>query len=262
VPADEDLPGGLQHVGYELFMAALSILAIVNVVLAYASSDESTAYVLGVVNVMLSVTFLGDFAYRLATAPSRRRYLLRGFGWADLVAALPFSGVKLLRAFSLLRLRRALRAHGRGGIVASLVRDRAGSALLSLIAVAILVLEFGSLQMLRIEASAQGSTITDASDALWFSLVTMSTVGYGDTYPVTNAGRALGSVIIIVGVCIFGTLTGYLANAFLRRARQTRRHGEDTVDVRIQNSLEEMHQTLRAQQRALVELDDLVRRTR
>ena len=46
-------------------------------------------------------------------------------------------------------------------------------------------------------------------------MVTISTVGYGDQYPVTDAGRAWGSVIIIIGVGIFGTFTGYLANLFL-----------------------------------------------
>jgi voltage-gated potassium channel len=47
-------------------------------------------------------------------------------------------------------------------------------------------------------------------------IATMATVGYGDTFPVTNQGRLLGSLVIIVGVGIFGTLTGYLANAFVR----------------------------------------------
>jgi voltage-gated potassium channel len=115
--------------------------------------------------------------------------------------------------------------------------------------------------MLRVEASAPGSTITDASDALWSSLVTMSTVGYGDIYPVTNAGRALGPVTIVVGVYIVGTLTGHLTNAFLGGARQTRRHGADTVDGQIQNSLDGS-QTLQAQRRMVVELDDRFRRTR
>ena len=54
-----------------------------------------------------------------------------------------------------------------------------------------------------------------ASDALWYTIATISTVGYGDQYPVTNAGRIVGSMIIVVGVGIFGTFTGYLANLFL-----------------------------------------------
>jgi voltage-gated potassium channel len=79
----------------------------------------------------------------------------------------------------------------------------------------ILVLEFGSLGMLRIEQYAAGANITSASDAVWYTIVTISTVGYGDKYPVTNAGRILGSIIIVIGVGIFGTFTGYLATTFL-----------------------------------------------
>jgi voltage-gated potassium channel len=79
----------------------------------------------------------------------------------------------------------------------------------------ILVFEFGSLGMLRIEQHAAGANITTASDSMWYTIVTISTVGYGDQYPVTNAGRLLGSMIIVLGVAIFGTFTGYLANVFL-----------------------------------------------
>ena len=79
----------------------------------------------------------------------------------------------------------------------------------------ILVLEFGSLEILHVEQNAPGANITTASDALWYVIVTISTVGYGDKYPITNEGRVVGSLIIIVGVGIFGTFTGYLANLFL-----------------------------------------------
>ena len=79
----------------------------------------------------------------------------------------------------------------------------------------ILVLEFGSLWILNVEQNAPGANITTASDALWYTIVTISTVGDGDKDPVTNETRMIGSLIIIVGVGIFGTFTGYLANMFL-----------------------------------------------
>ena len=84
-----------------------------------------------------------------------------------------------------------------------------------LLLMGIFVLQFGSLTMLRIEQNAPGANITTASDALWYTIVTISTVGYGDQYPVTNPGRIVGVGIIVVGVGIFGTFTGYLANFFL-----------------------------------------------
>ncbi len=93
--------------------------------------------------------------------------------------------------------------------------NRAAGGLLSVLLVAILVFEFGSLAILWVESGAENANIETAADAVWYLLVTMSTVGYGDYFPVTDAGRVIGGLIIVVGVGVFGTLTGFLANAFL-----------------------------------------------
>lgn len=205
----------LRNPGYEIFIAALSILSIVNLVLALVITDQALDSVLSAMNAVLSVILFFDFCVRLRTAESRSGYFLRHFGWADLLASLPLPQFKVLRLFRLARVYRLLREYGAGNIGRSLLRERAGSALLSLLFVAILVLEFGSLWMLRLESTSTDRNITTASDAIWYVVVTISTVGYGDQFPVTTPGRVLGAVIIVLGVAIFGTLTGYLANLFL-----------------------------------------------
>jgi hypothetical protein len=205
----------LKDPGYEIFIGALSILSIVNIVLLYAISDKNLDTVLLVMNALLSAIFLADFTYRLFTAESKSQYFFRNFGWADLLASLPVEQLKILRVFRLVRVFRIMREYGIKSIGRSLVKNRAGSALLTLLMMGILVLEFGSLVMLNIEQFATGANITTGSDAVWYVIVTISTVGYGDKYPVTNPGRFAGSIIIIVGVGIFGTFTGYLANIFL-----------------------------------------------
>ena len=78
---------------------------------------------------------------------------------------------------------------------------------MTLLLLGILVLEFGSLGILRVEQHAPGANITAASDALWYVVETISTVRYGDQFPVMNAGRMLVAVIIVIGVGIFGTFT-------------------------------------------------------
>jgi hypothetical protein len=212
---DRATRGELKNTGYEIFIAILSILSIFNLVLAYVAGDPGIQDVLLVMNWILSGILLIDFGYRFVTAPSRNGYFLRGFGWADLLSSLPFAELKFLRIFRLLRVYRLMHDLGGRTVARTLIRERAGSALLSLLLMGILVLEFGSLQILYLEKDAPGANITDASDALWYTIVTISTVGYGDQFPVTNAGRVMGAFIIIVGVGIFGTFTGYLANLFL-----------------------------------------------
>ena len=206
----------LKSTGYEIFIGALSVLSIVNLVLVYAFiEDETLQTVLSVMNGLFSAIFLADFIYRLATAPSRGAYFFTQFGWADLLASLPFPQFKVLRVFRLIRVFRLLRDIGPRTIWRTLVRDRAGSALLVLLLMGILVLQFGSLTMLYVEQGSPDANITSASDAIWYTMVTISTVGYGDQYPVTSAGRIVGALIIVIGVGIFGTFTGYLANLFL-----------------------------------------------
>lgn len=210
------MPGELKGTAYEIFIGMLSILSIANIVLLFVFiDDDAMQLVLAVMNALFSVIFLGDFIYRLSTASSPGRYFFRQFGWADLLASLPFPHLKVLRVFRLLRVVRLLRQLGMRAIWATLVRDRANSALMTLLLMGVLVMQFGSLAVLGVEQYADGANITSASDALWYTLVTISTVGYGDQYPVTQTGRIFGALIIVVGVGIFGTFTGYLANAFL-----------------------------------------------
>lgn len=206
----------LKNPAYEIFIGILSLLSILNLVLVYAiHGDTAMQVVLAAMNALFSVIFLIDFIYRMATSEARWRYFFRGFGWADLLASLPFPQLKVLRIFRLLRVFRLMRDLGPKQIWLTLVQDRANSTLMTLLLLGILVLQFGSLSVLAIEEHAEGANITSASDALWYTIVTISTVGYGDTYPVTDAGRMFGVLVIIVGVGIFGTFTGYLANLFL-----------------------------------------------
>jgi voltage-gated potassium channel len=158
--------------------------------------------------------FLADFFARLRQARDKRLYFTKGLGWLDLISCVPF--LRIARLVRIGRVIHKLRAEGgMASTMAALGEARASSSLLAVVFIAILVWEFGSLAILAVEVRNPDGNIKTASDALWYSLVTMSTVGYGDRYPVSNLGRVIGAFIILVGVGLFGTLTGFLANAFL-----------------------------------------------
>ncbi len=247
----------LKHAGYEISVGILSVLSIVNIVLLYAVEDPNLDSVLRVMNILLSAIFLADFTYRLLTAESKSGYFFRQFGWADLLASLPFEQVKILRVFRLVRVFRLLREYGVKNITRSLVEDRAGSALLTLLLMGILLLEFGSLEILNIEQYAAGANITTGSDAIWYVIVTISTVGYGDQYPVTSSGRLFGALIIIIGVGIFGTFTGYLANLFLAPAKEpVEEASSPALDPR--SKMSRLRELMAQQQAAMDEIDRLL----
>jgi voltage-gated potassium channel Kch len=245
----------LKDPGYELFIGAVSLLSIANLVLMYAVRDPNLDTVLLVMNALISVILLTDFVYRLATAPAKAHYFVRQFGWADLLSSLPLAQLKLLRLFRLARVNMLLRQRGYARVRGTLLRNRAGSTLLSLLMLGILVLEFGSLWVLALEEGAPDAKITSAPDAIWFVLVTISTVGYGDEFPVTTGGRLVGSVIIVIGVGIFGTFTGFVANRFLA-PKPPLMMEDDSTRARV-----EQLRVLLAQQQAVIdELDGILRK--
>jgi voltage-gated potassium channel Kch len=204
----------LKNTTYELFISGLSVLSIVNLALYFLVPDPTVDVVVRIMDGILSLIFLGDFTYRFFTAHSKPEYFFRQMGWADLLASLP-GQFKILRIFRILRAGRLLRAYGGKRMVKEFVSNRGGSALLSMIFLMILILEFGGVALLLVESESPDANIKNAFDVLWYIYVTVTTVGYGDRYPVTNAGRAIGVVIMTIGVGLFGTLTAFLAHTFI-----------------------------------------------
>ena len=199
---------------WEVFILGVSILSVFNLAVVWVLDNPDITTVFIVMDSILMLIFLLDLLRRLEVADSARRSMGPGRGWIDLEAAFPS-----LRVLRVIRVVRMVNIMGRLGGPLQAFRaffsNRAAGGLLAVLLVGLLVLEFGAVAMLAVERTAPGATIVTASDAVWYLLVTMSTVGYGDVYPVTDLGRLIGSLIIVVGVGTYGTLTGFLANAFL-----------------------------------------------
>jgi len=256
----------LKPIGYELFIGALSVLSIVNLVLMFALRSETLDTVLYVINAIMMPIFLGDFLYRLFTTNSKSGYFFRGFGWADLLSSLPFPQLKLLRLFRLWRVIRLIIEFGARNLVREFIKSRAENALLTVVFLVICVLEFGSLAVLSAERSSPNANITTASDAIWWAYVTITTVGYGDQYPVTNAGRIVGLFVMTAGVGLFGTLSGFLANKFLTPPAAAEETAETLADANdpkariseLKRMLEVQEQAMAALRTKLQEIDELL----
>jgi voltage-gated potassium channel len=199
---------------WEVFILGVSILSVLNLLLVGLVRNPHLDQVFVIMDSLLTLIFLLDLSRRLVVADDRRRYLTKGYGWVDVIAAFPI--LRILRVLRIVRMIMVMqRLGGPVNAFRAFFSNRAAGGLLSVLLVAIMVLEFGALAILAVEDSDPDANIRSASDAMWYLLVTMSTVGYGDKYPVTDLGRAIGAFIIVVGVGVFGTLTGFLANAFL-----------------------------------------------
>jgi len=206
---------GLRNTSWEIFVLALSVVSLLNILLVLLLQDDDARNVVLVVDGTLCLVFIGDFLHRLLTAESKRRYMLREGGWLDLIGSLPFPGFRLARVLRVARSVIDIRHHGGRRLWRDFIKERAQGALYVVLLLVVLVLEFASIGVLTAERDEPDANIATASDALWWGYVTITTVGYGDRFPVTNEGRMVGVVLLTIGVGLFGTFTAFIANLFL-----------------------------------------------
>ena len=225
----------LKRGAYECFILAVSLLSLANLILAIALPLPESRQIIQVCDVVLSGILLLDFGLRLISAPSRRDYLIRQYGWLDCLGSLPIQLVRPIRVFRIVRVLRLLRNTGLQRLRRAVLHDRSGSTLLGVLFVTLVLIEAASVLVLAIEVRADGANIQTPSDALWWTYVTIATVGFGDRYPVTDAGRVVGVVTMTVGVVLFGALTAFLADKFIRpRARAGDGVGIDRAALRAE----------------------------
>ena len=245
-----------KRINYEIFIWLLTFLSIFNVVWVFLFRDPIVTTVVIQVNIIISLIFMIDFLIRLRQAPSRREYFLRRYGWLDLISSLPVMGVQLARLVRFVRTTRKLVASGEQNILRQVINSRANTALLSIGLFVILLFEFGSMAILAAEAGQAGANIETANEALWWVLVTISTVGYGDYFPVTLNGRIVAVFVIIAGVAVFGTLSGFLAKLFSgqdQAAQEDRQLLHDALVnmQQLQQEQAELKQMMQAEREAL-----------
>jgi voltage-gated potassium channel len=200
--------------GYEIFIAAISILSVFNMLLALVpGADPDAVKVVFMINAFLTLFLLGDFIVRFYVAPSRSFYFIRDFGWADLLSCVPY--FRILRLFRVFKAYRLVHRHGLHKLVRFVSLHRAEAALYMLVFAVIIIIETGSFLVLIAESASPDANIRSASDAMWWAYETITTVGYGDRYPVTGPGRMVGILVMTTGVGVFATFAGYIANKLL-----------------------------------------------
>jgi voltage-gated potassium channel len=213
MPEEERAPSA----PYLIFTLGLSVLALAALLAprALALSAEERRLLEWFDHAVCAV-FFADFVYSLVHARDRVRYLLT-WGWLDFLSSIPAAGAfrwarsgRIVRVLRILRALRAARVLARG---LSLRRAESSLATAALLGCVMLVLS--SVVILQVE-QGEGANILTAEDALWWSLSTMTTVGYGDRYPVTTEGRVVGAALMVLGVGLFGVLTAFLASRFVR----------------------------------------------
>ena len=200
---------------YALCIALLAITSFINFLLiTFVPLPASIKQILTEFDYGVALIFLVDFLFRLLRAPKKLEYM-RTWGWLDMLSAVPIPFFSIFRIVRVIRVTITLRKMRLKDVERSITKHPARSTIIATGFLAFLVMVSGSAIMLAVEKGDPSANIRTGGDALWWAIVTMATVGYGDKYPVTGGGRITATIVMAVGIVIFGVLSSYLASTFI-----------------------------------------------
>jgi voltage-gated potassium channel len=209
---------------YTIFIFVLTIISlVVMVVMLIPWLDDATVQVLSMYDNLICVIFLIDFFINLRNSPKKSDYFIKDRGWLDLLGSIPSLGLftnagkyaglfRLARLSRLARIARLMKSGGKEALIKDVLANRSRYTGFITILMTIIVLTTCSVLVLQFESKSPDANIKSGADALWYAVVTITTVGYGDRYPVTALGRLSGIFIMFAGVGIIGVLASILSS--------------------------------------------------
>jgi voltage-gated potassium channel len=233
-----------------VFDRAIIVLIAVNVVLVILDTFKgipvAAQAVFRQIEVASVVVFTVEYAARLWTADyirPEKSPLAARFGYAvsfmavvDLLAVLPFYlpfvfpvDLRVLRMVRLLRLLRLLKVNRYTSALSTVggVIRRRGAQLVSSMLVVFVLMVVASVLMYSVENAAQPDVFQNAFSGLWWAIATLTTVGYGDIYPITAAGKVLSAVIALLGIGLVAVPTGIISAGFMEGTSDGKNGGDE-----------------------------------
>lgn len=208
-------PNDNKKIGLLNFIAIiLSIYVLVALIIqtVFIIPDE-ISNILDYVDNLICAFFFIEFCINFYKAENKLGFMK--WGWIDLVSSIPtidaLRAGRILRIIKLVRLIKAFRSTR--NLMNHIFSSKSECAFTSVAIIAFSVIVFSAIGILQVETDPN-SNIKTAEDAIWWAYVTITTVGYGDKYPVTTEGRIIASILMTVGVGLFGTFTAYVASWF------------------------------------------------
>ncbi len=190
-----------------IIIMLLSIFSIFLLSLLFFIPSDSEVYrLITYFDFILCLIFLLDFLSQLKNAKNKWRYFYT-VGWLDLLSSIPmvseFRFIRIFRVFRIIRIIKSI------NILVTFVRDNKTASFYGFIVfVVFTTLVLSTSAVLYFEKDV--GNITTADEALWWSFITITTVGYGDYFPVTTIGKLFTSVLIVCGIASFGTAISYI----------------------------------------------------
>jgi voltage-gated potassium channel len=165
------------------------------------------------------------------------------WGWLDVLAAIPldaaFRAMQAIRIYRFVRLARIIYKF-KGVTKGTTLNEK----LLAMPGIALVMTLFSTTLIVEVESEALNPLIKSGGDAIWWALSTVTTVGYGDMYPVTTKGRFLAALLMLVGIALFGSISAYITSKFIL-PKEARDHENELREIRaLHKEVKELRQTL------------------
>lgn len=214
---------------YDAIMFILIMYVLIELALEVVVPFPSkTLRILSWIDFGICILFLTDWFYFLFKSPKKGRYIRVRI--IDLVSSIPFTQIlRPLRLLRLIRLTRTLRMiRGLKGVspfFRIIFKNAIRSALVLYLLLTLIIFAYCSLGLYNFEMGLNDS-ITGLGDVIWMSFTTLTTVGYGDLYPVTTGGRVMAGILVVTGMGLFGLLTAEIATTLLEYIRRQRQEEE------------------------------------
>ena len=192
---------------YPMALLGIAWLVLAIVILTTDRTGSASEFLVGSLFALWAV-LVAEYLVRLVITPDRRGYLMRRWIEPVTVALPPFQGWHVVGIE-----RMTLLVHEGELRVESVMRHH---SLFRVLIAAAVTLFLGAWLVLLFEGNAKGSNVHNYPDALWWAIVTVTTVGYGDRFPVTAGGRAVAVVLMLLGIGLIGVLTATVASVFVK----------------------------------------------
>ncbi|GAA4269455.1 ion transporter [Hyunsoonleella aestuarii] len=209
---------------FGFFIQALILLSVITFSIeTIPNLKPRTRIVLKVIEWFSVIVFSIEYILRIYVADSKPKFVFSFFGIIDLLAILPFYlsfGVDLrsLRALRFLRLFRILKLVRYNRAMNHFTRaiKSAKEEILLFLFITLILIYFSAVGIYYFENQAQPEHFTSIFDSLWWAIITLTTVGYGDVYPITVGGKVFTFFILMIGLGIVAIPTGIISSALTK----------------------------------------------
>ena len=218
---------------FDVFIIIMIILTLITVIAETFDIPSFWQDIFNKFEIVSVIVFTVEYILRVWTADllhpelsplrARLKYIVSFMAIIDLLAILPFylpffikidlRALRALRVIRLLRVFKINRYTSALSTIAQVFKNKASQLISSMLVVGLLMI-IASILMYNIESAAQPDKFANAFDALWWAIATLTTVGYGDVYPITVAGKILSIIIAILGIGMVAVPTGIITAGF------------------------------------------------